>query len=90
MITRLHPVFQWLLLAAFFAWGTILTVVICGDDNPDMPLSLFDFFLIKAMAGMSAYTTYKAADWCYRKDFFPALVRKYIEECDKMEEEDEL
>lgn len=90
MIIRLHPVLQWLLLAAFFAWGTILTVIICGDDNPDMPLSLFDFFLIKIMAGMSTYTTYKAADWCYRKDFFPALVRKYIEECDKMEEEDEL
>lgn len=90
MTIRLHPVFKWLLLAVFFAWGTILTVLICGDDNPEMPLTLFDFFIIKILAIMSAYSTYKAAEWCYRKDYFPALVRKYIESCDKMEEDDEI
>ena len=42
MTTRLHPVLQWLLLAAFFAWATILMIIICGQENPKIPLSLFD------------------------------------------------
>lgn len=90
MTTRLHPVLQWLLLAAFVAWATILMIIICGQENPKIPLSLFDFAVLKVMAGMSAYSTYKAAEWCYRKGYFPALVRKYIESSDKMEEEDEI
>ncbi len=88
MKKQLHPMFQWLLVAAFVVWSCVLMVVIFGEDTPDMPLSIVEFFLIKMMGIASAYSTYKAAEWCYRKDYFPTLVRKYIESCDKMEEDE--
>lgn len=86
----LHPVLQWLLVAAFFAWSTVLLVMIVGEDNPEMQFSLFDFFLIKAMAVCSAYTTYKAGEWCYTRAYFPPVIIKYIEECEKDIEDEEL
>lgn len=76
----LPTIVQWLLVAAFVAWSTILFVVIVGEDTPDMALSLFEFFLIKAMALGSAYATYKAGKWCYNRSYFPEIVCKYIEE----------
>ncbi len=89
MRTPLHPVLQWLLVVAFVAWFTILLVVIIGEDNPDMPLSIMDFFLIKIMAGCSVYTTYKAGAWCYYHDYFPAIVQAYIDTACE-EEDDEI
>lgn len=88
MTPRLPVPLQWMLTLAFLAWSCILAVVIMGDDSPESPLSLFDFFIIKAMAIGSAYSTYKAANWCYVRDLFPKLVYAYIEQCKK--EEDEL
>lgn len=85
MTIQFHPISQWLLLAMFFAWGTILTILICGDINPEMPLTLFDFLCMKIMAGMSMYTTYKVGEWCYHKGYLPPLVHKYIEYCKRME-----
>lgn len=78
---------QWGLICLFLVWGCILMVVIFGEDNPNQPLPIVEFFGIKLMGIGSAYATYKAAVWCYVRDMFPALVRKYMEECDKMEDE---
>lgn len=86
MRTNLRPLLQWLILAVFIVLGTILAILICGEENPTKPLSISDFLLIKAIAMVSAYATYKAAKWCYSRDYFPALVHKYFELCDKIEE----
>lgn len=86
----LYPVLQWLLTATFVAWSTVLLVMIVGEDSPEMQLSLFDFFLIKAMALCSAYATYKAGEWCYARSYFPPVICKYIEECKKDIEDEEL
>lgn len=86
----LTPVLQWLLVAAFVAWSTIVFVVIVGEDSPEMQLSLFDFFLLKVMGLCSAYSTYKAGEWFYRRSYFPDIVCKYIEESAKDVEDEEL
>lgn len=78
---------KWVLTAAFFVWGTILAIVILGEDSPDMTMSLSEFFLVKFMAVGSAYATYKAAKWCYVQGLFPKVVNTYIETCKKEEDE---
>lgn len=88
MNIHLPVALKWVLTALFFGWSCILAIVIIGEDTPDMPLSLFDFFLIKFMAIGSAYATYKAANWCYDRDLFPRLIYAYIEKCDNMEDEE--
>ncbi len=87
MKKQLHPLFQWLLVAAFVVWSCALMVVIFGEDTPDMPLSIAEFFLIKMMGIASAYSTYKAGEWCYNREYFPALICKYIETCNEEGEE---
>lgn len=88
MKTPVPVALKWLLTLAFLVWSCILLVVIAGEDDPEMPLPLFDFFILKVMGGCSAYATYKAANWCYNRDLFPKLVYTYMEQCKK--EEDEL
>lgn len=86
MTPRLPVILKWMLTAAFFVWSCILIIVIMGEDSPEMTLSLFDFFLIKFMAIGSAYSTYKAANWCYVRNLFPKQVCIYIERCKEEEE----
>lgn len=86
MTYHLPNILKWGLTLAFLAWSCVLTVVILGEDSFDMPMSFFEFFLIKAMAIGSAYATYKAANWCYVRDMFPQYVRTCIEKCEKEED----
>lgn len=90
MNIQLPVALKWVLTAVFFGWSCILAVVIIGDDTPDMPLSLFDFFLIKFMAIGAVYSTYKVGEWLYRRSYFPDIVCKYIEESAKDVEDEEL
>lgn len=69
---------KWVLTAAFFGWSCILLIVIIGEESPNMPLSLFGFFLIKFIAIGAAYATLKAANWCYDRDLFPRLINACV------------
>lgn len=77
---------QWLVAAAFLAWGCILMVFIFGEDSPEMTISFGEFFIIKLMALGSAYSTYKAGVWCYERGLFPTIITKWVETCEAEEE----
>ena len=90
MNIHLPVVLKWVLTAAFSGWSCILLMVIIGEESPNIPFSLFSFFLIKFIAIGAAYATLKAANWCYNRDLFPELINAYIEKCNnEAEEEDE-
>lgn len=84
-----QAVVKWALTAAFVVWGCVLMVVIFGEDTSDCPLSLFEFFIIKIMGISSAYSTYKAGEWCYKRNLFPTLVNVFIEIGKEDHKEDE-
>lgn len=80
---------KWALTAAFVVWACVLMVVIFGEDTSDCPFSLFEFFIIKIMGISSAYSTYKAGEWCYKRNLFPTLVNVLLEIDNEDCEEDE-
>lgn len=38
---------QWAILSALFVWGLLSFILLAGEEDPQRPLSLQDFFLIK-------------------------------------------
>ena len=72
-------IWKWALTAAFVGWACVLMVVIFGEDTKDCPISLIEFIVIKIMGIGSAYSTYKAGEWCYKRHLFPTLVYVCIE-----------
>ena len=84
---RLSVALKWVLLAAFFAWSTIIFILIVGEDDPETQWTLSDFFLIKILAICAAYITYRAAVWCYGQDLCPKCIYVYIKKCEEDEED---
>lgn len=41
---------KWLLLIAIFAWGTFAFILLIGDENPEMPMTIWQFFALKVFA----------------------------------------
>lgn len=74
---------QWAITAVMFGWCCIIAVVILGEESQALNLTVFEFFVIKAMGFCSAYATYKAGEWCYRKGLFPAVLSESIKRCNE-------
>lgn len=53
---RRNKKMKWAILSALFVWGLLSFVLLAGEEDPQNPLSLQNFFLIKlgALASLAA------------------------------------
>lgn len=72
-------VFKWALLIALATWFTFSFIVFIGDEDPKNPLTLIQFFFMKAGALASTFLTGYCFARLYAKGFLPDL-SKLIEE----------
>lgn len=64
-------IIQWAVYVAIAAWALVSFCVIAGDENPDAPMSLNRFCIIKLMAAASLYACYRVGKICCRRGLLP-------------------
>lgn len=72
-------VFKWALLIALATWFTFSFIVLIGDEDPKNPLTIIQFFFMKAGALASTSVTGYCFARLYAKGVLPDL-SKLIEE----------
>lgn len=72
-------VFKWALLLALVLWLGFSFIVLIGEEDPKNPLTLIQFFFMKAGALASTFGTGFCLSWLHEKGFLPDL-SKLIEE----------
>ena len=72
-------VFIWVLLLVLASWFTVSFIVLIGEEDPKNPLTLIQFFFMKAGALASTIVTGFCFARLYEKGFLPDL-SKLIEE----------
>lgn len=77
--------FKWVILAILIVWGSISFLFLCGDDNPDSPMSTGRFLLVKAIAMASLCLAWKVGSKAEDLGFLPD---SWTHIADKFEEED--
>lgn len=75
---------QWGLLIAVVTVGTFAFLFLCGEDSPDNPLTVGQFFIIKAGAISTLYGCYQFGKFLYKNDMLPKSV------IDELGKEDEI
>lgn len=62
---------QWVILWALGIWGILSFLVLAGDENPDNPVSLNEFLLIKAAGVASLLLCCLVGKRLYRGGYLP-------------------
>lgn len=70
---------KWAVLIAVFCWGTFNFLVLAGEENPNEPMLLLMFLIVKSGAMANMYLCYKVCQWLYKKGLLPDYVKKQIE-----------
>lgn len=73
MIQKKNKKVQWAILTALLAWGMLSFIVLAGEENPQKPLSLLDFFLIKLGAFSSLAACYCVGRVLNRAGYLPEI-----------------
>lgn len=68
---------QWSLLTVLSCWGMLAFIFLCGEDNPDMPISLALFLFIKVSALLNLVACYQVGKWLNKRGWLPDL-EKYF------------
>jgi hypothetical protein len=71
---------QWAALIALSVIGSIAFLVIIAEANPDEPLPLIKFLLLKAAAGVALYGCYKVGTALHRNGYLPEYLDKIAAE----------
>lgn len=50
MIKKVNRIAQWTAKLLLCAWGVVSFIFLAGEENPDTPLSLCNFIVIKTIA----------------------------------------
>lgn len=82
------PVIQYAILAALCLFAAVAVIIIFGEEDPNKPMSLFEFFVLKGLAVFALYGMYNFGVWLKAHDMIPARVLAFLAKCE--EEEDEL
>lgn len=64
---------QWVICSAIFTVGILSFLVLCGEDNPEKPMSLTQFFAYKIGAGVVIYFCYQLGRYCESKGLLPEM-----------------
>lgn len=76
----LKQVGQWSLLTILTIWGMLAFIVLVGEDNPEMPMSLTKFMLLKVGALVNMGAVGVIAKWCNKRSWLPNLEKLLREE----------
>ncbi len=76
----LKQVGQWSLLTILIIWGMLAFIVLAGEDNPEMPMSLTQFILLKAGALVNISAVGIIAKRCNKRGWLPDLEKLLTEE----------
>ena len=68
---------QWALLTVLCIWGLIAFVFLCGEENPNMPLSVSLFLLIKAIAFVNLLACVLIGKHLNKKGWLPNLEKHF-------------
>ncbi len=68
---------QWSLLTVLTLWGMLAFLILAGEDNPEAPISLTEFFLWKLAALINLGAVVFVGKWCNKKGWLPDL-EKYF------------
>lgn len=63
--------------------GTVAGMMIVGEEDPDSPMTMGEFFLLKAAAFIAIYLCYRLGKYLYENGMFPKYI---IDELNKEEE----
>lgn len=64
---------QWAILSAVCFVGLFAFMMLAGDENPEQPLSLTYFIIIKVAALTVLIICYRVLRWCNRKGLLPDI-----------------
>ena len=76
----LKQVGQWSLLIVLAIWGMFAFIILVGEDNPEMPMSLTQFILLKAGALVNISAVGIIAKRCNKRGWLPDLEKLLTEE----------
>ncbi len=74
---KLKQVGQWSLLTLLTTWGMFAFLFLAGEDNPDMPMALSLFLLIKVIAFINLVVCYQVGKYFNKRGWLPDL-EKYF------------
>lgn len=77
-----HKFVQWAIVSILFGVGFLAFMVVAGDDNPEQPLPLWDWFMIKGIAAAVIYACYRAGKHLYNLGLLPVMDDDLLEEED--------
>ncbi len=68
---------QWSLLTVLTLWGMLAFLVLAGEDNPEAPISLTEFFLWKLAALINFGAAVLVGKWCDKHGWLPDLEKHF-------------
>ena len=74
---------QWTMFLAVMCVGTVAGMMIVGEEDPDSPMTMGEFFLLKAAAFIAIYLCYRLFKHLYENGILPKYI---IDELNKEEE----
>ena len=84
-LPKMRTLLQYAILAGLFIIGTIAILMILGEEAPDSQLSLFEFFVLKILAGFTLFGIYHAGVWFKNHNLLPL---SFIRELEAAKEEE--
>lgn len=75
-----HKFVQWAILSVLFGIGLFAFLILAGDDNPEHPMSMVDWFAIKLAAGAALYACVLAGKYLYRLGLLPVMDEDFEKE----------
>ena len=84
MKTRPKTFVQWLMFLSLTTIGLFSFLVMAGDENPQQPLTISEWLLVKFSAAIVFISVYLACRFCYNNGLFP----EYIDRVASKEEQE--
>lgn len=84
-LPRTRTLLQYVILAGLFIIGTIAVLMILGEEAPESKLSLFEFFVLKILAGFALFGIYHTGVWFKNHNLLPL---SFIRELEDAKEEE--
>lgn len=80
----MKTILQWLIFALMTVWFGLSLCFLAGDDDPNKPMPLLLWFIIKAVALGSLYLSGKVYIYLHDNGHLPKCLTVSDEELDKM------
>jgi hypothetical protein len=69
---RSYPM-KWVYMTVIVFWGILSFILMCGEDTPDNPMTMLEFFELKVLAVVSFGLCLLTARWLDRKGLLPDM-----------------